>query len=100
MSKKRSAMTAGNLRCEFLENPIGMDELSPRLLWWVEDDRPGATQSAYRSRAASERALLNGDSPDLWDSGKIASDEQTHIAYAGKVLTSGRRVWWDVQLWD
>ncbi|MBC7785781.1 MAG: family 78 glycoside hydrolase catalytic domain [Burkholderiales bacterium] len=100
MSVQHSPSRALNLRSEFLMNPIGIDEPSPRLSWWVGDDRPGARQTAYRVRAASDPALLAKDSADLWDTGKISSDAQAHIAYAGAALVSRLRVWWDVQLWD
>jgi len=95
-----SPSQALNLRTEFFTNPIGIDEPSPRLSWWVGDDRPGARQTAYRIRAASEASLLKTDSADLWDNGKVVSDAQAHIAYAGTALSSRKRVWWDVQLWD
>ena len=100
MSASDSPTKASNLRTEFLTNPIGIDEPSPRFSWWVEDDRPMAKQSAYRIRATSDESQLANYSADLWDSGKVSSDEQAHIAYGGPALISRQRVWWDVQLWD
>jgi alpha-L-rhamnosidase len=100
MAKGKSPVRGSNLRTEFLENPMGIDELFPRLSWWVMDDRPGAKQSGYRIRAASEASILARGSADLWDTGKIESDVQSHIAYAGIALISRQRVWWEVQLWD
>jgi alpha-L-rhamnosidase len=83
-----------------LTDPIGIDELMPRFFWWVEDSRPAARQSAYRIRVAASLDLLLGDRPDLWDSGRVEGDQQTHVVYDGIPLTSRRRCYWDVALWD
>ena len=37
--------------------------------------------------------------PDLWDSGKIASDD-TQVEYAGKPLNSGQTCYWTVRVFD
>jgi hypothetical protein len=36
----------------------------------------------------------------VWDSGKVASDANVQIAYAGPALASRQRYWWQVQVWD
>ena len=46
------------LRCEYLSNPLGIDETRPRLSWWVDDDRPAELQTAYRILAASSPQRL------------------------------------------
>jgi len=91
---------AVELRTEYLVNPLGIGETTPRFGWWVEDDRPGARQTAYRIRVASAPAGLSEDAPDLWDSGQIVGDEQAQLAYAGAALESRARAHWDVTLWD
>jgi len=91
---------ATRLRVDFLHDPIGIDEVSPRFSWWITDVRADARQSAYRVRVASTQALLEADSPDLWDSGKVNRDQQAHIEYHGKALKSRTRAFWDVQLCD
>lgn len=83
-------MNAIRLRCEYLENPIGIDIPSPRLFWNCEGSEK---QSAYQIVACDERGDL------LWDSGKVISDKMTKIAYEGKV-SSRLRVIWKVKLWD
>jgi len=37
---------------------------------------------------------------DLWDTGKIVSEECLHIRYGGKKLQSGMKVFWKVRVWD
>lgn len=94
------AMTAGELRCEFRENPLGVDSLRPRLSWVLSSEKHDQRQSAYRILVASSRALLAKNRGDLWDSGKVASAEQNNIAYAGKALASGQACFWKVRVWD
>ena len=36
------------LQCEYLVNPIGIDEEKPRLKWRINDQREGAVQQAYK----------------------------------------------------
>ena len=88
-----------NLRCEHLENPLGIDELKPRLSWQIKDERKGAVQTAYQIVAASTSFLLE-NKPDLWDSGKVKTDKCLDILYGGKALTSRKEVLWRVRVWD
>ncbi|HOW19628.1 MAG TPA: hypothetical protein PLC79_11370, partial [Phycisphaerae bacterium] len=87
------------LRCEYLTNPLAIDTAQPRLSWIIESGGRGVTQSAYRILVAGSRAALAADQGDLWDSGKVASDETAQIAYAGKPLASGQEVFWKVGIW-
>ena len=91
---------ATNLRTEYMADPLGIDETAPRFSWWIDDARPGARQTAYRVRVASLPELLAGDAPDRWDSGNVAGDQQTQVAYAGAALGSRARGFWDVTVWD
>ena len=61
------------LRCEYLESPIGIDELRPRLSWWLDDERPAEIQTAYHILASRRPETLEEDRGDLWDSGRTES---------------------------
>ncbi|MDB6094148.1 MAG: alpha-L-rhamnosidase [Verrucomicrobia bacterium] len=88
---------AAQLRCNLLDNPLGVHDATPRLSWRVESDgRRGARQAAYRIVVSTQR---NGPA-NLWDSGRVKSDATTQIAYAGNALTSRQRAWWRVEIWD
>jgi alpha-L-rhamnosidase len=93
-------LLATALRCEYLVNPLGLDEKRPRLSWVVESLRRGQRQTAYRVLVASDEALLKRDRGDLWDSGKVAGGETTAVAYSGKPLASHQRCHWKVRAWD
>jgi alpha-L-rhamnosidase len=89
-----------HLRCEYLLDPAGIDETAPRLSWELDDPRRGACQGAYQILVASSLGTLERDDGDLWDTGKVASDESVQIAYAGRPLRSGIQVYWKVRAWD
>jgi len=93
-------MTITNLICEYRTNPLGIDVKLPRLGWEMQTDRQGARQTAYQIFAASDPQNLSAGKADLWDSGKVESDQSVHIAYAGKALESRQRVYWKVNVWD
>ncbi|HOK67500.1 MAG TPA: family 78 glycoside hydrolase catalytic domain, partial [Anaerohalosphaeraceae bacterium] len=88
------------LRCEYLKNPLGIDERRPRLSWILFSTRRGARQTAWRVRAASSVAILAAGGADLWDSGRIEDDRSAHIVYEGAPLSSRQECWWQVQVWD
>jgi len=96
----RDAVTAEHLRCDYLENPLGIDVTQPRLSWNLESSERGQQQSAYQILVASSAAKLAIDAGDLWDSGRVASDESIQIPYAGKALTSREECYWKVRVWD
>src|SRR5450830_1516880 len=87
------------LRCEHLENPLGLDETRPRLSWQIADSRPGARQTAYQVAAAGRPDLLD-QKPDLWDSGKVTGDQCLDIIWNGRKLKSRQRVLWRVRVCD
>ena len=91
---------ARRLRCENRDNPMGMDEQNPRLSWWVESPARGQKQTAYQILVASTAEKLAADTGDLWDSGRVSSDQSVAVRYAGRSLEAGRPYAWKVMLWD
>jgi alpha-L-rhamnosidase len=89
-----------DLRCEYLDSPLGIDETRPRLSWRMQTQRRGARQSAYQVQVASSPQRLAEGTPDLWDSGRIASDQSTQVIYDGTPLTSRKACHWHVSVWD
>src|SRR5579871_570366 len=82
------------LRTEYLVNPLGIAETSPRFSWVIDSNRRGEKQTAYQVLVASSVEKLAKRQGDVWDSGKTVSDESTHVVYAGKALTSREKCWW------
>ena len=85
------------LRCEYLENPMGVDVKQPRFFWVLDHTERGQAQSAYRVMVSSDPAVSSGD---IWDSGKVASAKSTQVVYAGKAMESGKTYYWKVKYWD
>lgn len=53
-----SDVCVSHLRCEYLVDPLGIDERAPRLSWQLVSEARGARQLAYRVRVASSASLL------------------------------------------
>ncbi|HEY3322860.1 MAG TPA: alpha-L-rhamnosidase N-terminal domain-containing protein [Planctomycetota bacterium] len=99
------AVEVRDLRCDYLANPPGIDSEKPRLSWKMElgeqeSEIRGLRQSAYQVLVASSEALLKEDQGDLWDSGKVDSDQSCHVEYQGKPLESRMRCHWKVRIWN
>lgn len=97
------AADVANLRCEYQVNPLGIDSRVPRLSWKLETGnmKPerGIKQTAYQVLVASSEELLKKDKGDLWDSGKVVTDQSIQVEYAGKPLVSRHRCFWKVRVW-
>ena len=100
MTASVRAVAVEDLRCEFLENPQGIDAAVPRLSWQMDSNRRGERQTAYQILVASSEANLKPGMADLWDSGKVASDQSDLLSYAGLSLMSRQRCFWKVRVWD
>jgi alpha-L-rhamnosidase len=88
-----------HLRCEYLQNPLGIDALTPHLSWQSDNTERNWREAAYEIFVASGPDRLPGN-PDVWDSGKQNSSESLGIAYAGPKLQSTKRYYWMVRVWD
>src|SRR5579859_7301178 len=99
-SRKKTVLfvSVSYLRCEYLMNPAGIDATNPRLSWVIDSTRRGEQQMAYQILVASSPELLATNNGDLWDTGKVQSDETCQIAYHGQSLTSRQRCYWKVRI--
>lgn len=89
------------LRCDWMLDPLGVDSSPPRLSWQLQGDGSrGQRQTARRILVASSRDALDADRGDVWDSGKVASDQQLHVPFAGRALRSNESVFWKLRVWD
>ena len=92
--------TVTGLRCESLKSPLGIDATHPRLSWILNSRERDQRQTAYQVLVASSTARLNANVGDLWDSGKMDSDQSIQVPYAGKPLVSNEPCFWKVRVWD
>ncbi len=90
------------LRCEYLENPHGVDVTAPRLSWIVQGDPAVRAQrvTARQIQVASSAEALAAGQADLWDSGRVADGNTVLIPYAGQPLASRQACHWRVRVWN
>ncbi|CAN7630161.1 glycoside hydrolase family 78 protein [Paenibacillus sp. LjRoot153] len=93
-------MKVSDLKTEYSENPLGIVTTVPRLSWILKSEEYFQFQSAFQVLVASSMELLNKNKGDLWDSGKVKSDQSIHVAYGGKPLEARRVYYWQVRVWD
>ena len=93
-------LTPVALRCEYLENPLAVEDAHPRLGWMLRTEAAGQHQRAWAVRVASSREKLQHDRPDLWDSGKTEGNETSQLPYLGKALKPGQQVFWQAKVWN
>ncbi len=89
-----------SLKTEYVVNPLGLGTRTPRFAWRIESSRRGEQQTAYQVLVATDEAKLAASEGDLWDSGRVASDQSVHVAYAGMPLRSRQKGHWKVRIWD
>jgi alpha-L-rhamnosidase len=85
LASAAQALTVSDLRCEYRQEPLGIDVAQPRLSWLLHSDR----QTAYQ-------VVVKG----AWDSGKVVSDQSIGVAYTGATLLPGSGYEWKVRVWD
>lgn len=93
-------MKVCNLKCEYLTNPVVIDNPTPLLSWQLQSDLRGKRQTAYRIFVSDTLSLLAEGKGNYWDSGVVPDSLSLQIKYAGKPLTSRRQLYWKVQVWD
>jgi alpha-L-rhamnosidase len=96
----RSPVRFSILRVDDSENPIGIDNLKPRLSWVLESSERNQRQTAFQVLVATAAALLEPGKADLWDSDRVASGDSVHVLYGGKTLAARQHCYWKVRIWD
>ena len=82
-----------HLLTENLTNPIGLDSHQPRFSWQLISDERNISQTAYEIK-------VSVDKRQVWETGKVVSNESVQVTYAGAVLQSRKKYTWQVRVWD
>lgn len=93
-------LAAVDLRCEYVSNPLGVDVPDPHVSWTLRSTKPAQRQTGYRILVASSERRLSQQRGDLWDSGRVVSEDTIQVPYHGKPLGSSQQVFWKVKVWD
>jgi alpha-L-rhamnosidase len=87
----QAAPGAHDLTANYAERPLGLDAPRPRLGWKLTGAQ---RQSAYRIEVWTD------PNREVWDSGRVASEEQISVPYGGPPLRPATRYRWRVRIWD
>lgn len=86
-----------DLRTNTRTLPLGIDTPEPEFAWKLVSAEPDAVQTAYEIQVFASREF---EGRPIWQIGKIASDAQFGVVYAGSPLESSHRYFWRVRAWD
>jgi alpha-L-rhamnosidase len=90
-----AALRVGDLRCEYLSEPRGLDTPHPRFTWSLQD----SDTTARAVRQASYRLTVGEvGGTTLWDSGSVTTASSFNVRYAGPALASGTTYWWTIDV--
>jgi len=92
-------LKVNNLKCEHLQNPIGIDETHPRFTWQLESDKPGSFQKAFQLAVGTEEAEVTSGDGNVWESGTVNSSV-IPVVYSGSELQPFTRYYWSVRVQD
>ena len=87
------------LQTEHLENPLGIDNPTPRFSWRLNDERTGAIQKAYQLIVGTDSLEVVAGKGNVWDTQRQPS-EAVLVAYDGTPLEPFTRYFWRVSVWD
>ncbi len=87
-----------NLRCEMLNNPLGIDATTPRFSWQLQSNEKNVMQVSYQIFVASSLQKLQANNGDVWNSGKINNNKSVLINYGGIALQSSKKYFWKVKV--
>jgi len=89
-----------HLLTEAQNDPINIDTAIPRFSWQLDaGGKRDVMQTAYEIKVTSY-AYLKKDKHEVWNSGKVMSDQSVYVPYKGEGLLSGQKYYWQVRVWD
>lgn len=93
-------LRTGDLKCENLYDPLGIDNTAPHFSWKNYSPRNNARQTAWEIQVGTDSVKVSRGEADLWSSGKRLSAESVMVGYEGRTLRSGMLCFWRVRTWD
>ena len=77
---------------ENMDRPLGIDTAEPRFSWSILSDKQNVRQTAYQ-------IIVSANDGEVWNSGKVESEEQLWVPYRGQKLKSGTQCTVKVKVW-
>src|SRR6056297_1147435 len=74
------------LMTDLLKNPkeAVITNPEPRFSWIVNGESDATMQTAYQILISSDKQIIKENEGDVWDSGKVSSEESVSIPFQGK----------------
>jgi alpha-L-rhamnosidase len=91
-----SPLTVSSATVQRRTDPLGVDAAHPAFGWQVASSQAQQRQGAYQLVVSSSAA----NPGDVWDSGRVASQQAVDVGYGGPALGSLKRYFWRVRVWD
>ncbi|GAA0947798.1 family 78 glycoside hydrolase catalytic domain [Virgisporangium aurantiacum] len=91
-----SPLTVASATVERRTDPLGVDAARPRFGWKLASSATGQRQAGYELTVSTTTAHTG----DVWSTGRVATAQQVDVAYGGPPLTSLRRYYWRVRVFD
>ncbi len=89
-----------HLQTQLRVNPVAINSRHPEFGWVLPWKGHGQMQSAYEILVASTPSLLSQNNGDIWNSGKVRTDQSINIPYGGPALHSRQRCFWKLRVWN
>ncbi len=72
----------------------------PEFGWAVPSSYGPTRQTAFQIQVSRDVWALGAGEPDLWDSGKVTSDQSLNVTFGGSPLADDSTYYWHVRIWD
>ena len=99
-AKEVQSLQVSNLKCENFSNPLGIESVHPRFSWQLKSDARNVKQTAYWIIVSDDARKLDLNQGNIWDSGKIDSNNSILESYCGNPLIPAKKYFWKVMVWD
>ena len=93
-------LSVNDLRVDDRQNPLAIPGVSPKFSWKIISDKRNTQQVSYRLLVSENKADLQRNKGNIWDSREINSQASIQTDYKGKALTPGKTYYWKVQIKD
>lgn len=87
------------MKCEYLVNPLGIDEQHPRFTWKMVSEAGRSSQQAYQLIVGTVAEDVTAGKGDVWMSGTVAASV-VPVVYDGPGLKPFTRYYWNVRVQD
>ncbi len=90
-TKLNDATEVTNLKVNYQENPIGIEQDRIKFSWMLSSNVVGLSQEAYQI------VVTDSVGETVWDSGVVKDSRSVGIPYGGPELELESRYFWDVK---